>query len=166
MNTKTFLLIWIEQLLNWKLKKKLRTERNQKNNELEYTGSKGLKYGKYSFAEGKHPEEFYRGIRNGKLKYDLNEINLESFAEEVVRISLKLDNNTVKVSFFLRYRVRSVALPLPHRTVAFRIWPSFTFTDVVPYRNGEETVRYGNGNATVWQRHGVVEKLKLSLYKS
>ena len=50
------------------MEKKLRTERNQKNNELEYTGDNNLKFGKHSFADGKEPENFYWGIRSGKLQ--------------------------------------------------------------------------------------------------
>ena len=49
------------------VEKKLRSERNKKNNELEHTGSNGLKFGKHSFSEGKQPEDFYWGIRNSKL---------------------------------------------------------------------------------------------------
>ena len=50
------------------LEKKLRLERNQKNNELEHTGTNGLKYGKYVFVEGKQSEDFYWGIRNSKIQ--------------------------------------------------------------------------------------------------
>ena len=50
------------------LEKKLRAERNQKNSELEFTGTSGMKYGKFSFSDGKQPEEFYWGIRNSKLQ--------------------------------------------------------------------------------------------------
>ena len=50
------------------MEKKLKSERNKKNNELEHTGSSGLKFGKHSFFEGKQPEDFYWGIRNSKLQ--------------------------------------------------------------------------------------------------
>ena len=50
------------------IEKKLRLERNQKNSELEFNGSNGMKFGKFSFSQGKQPEDFYWGIRNSKLQ--------------------------------------------------------------------------------------------------
>ena len=50
------------------VEKKLRAERNHKNSELEHTNANGLKFGKFSFSEGKEPEDFYWGIRNAKLQ--------------------------------------------------------------------------------------------------
>jgi hypothetical protein len=47
--------------------KRLRTERNKKNDELEQMGPNGLKYGLYTFTDG-NESKFYWGIRNGKLK--------------------------------------------------------------------------------------------------
>ena len=50
------------------VEKKLRLERNQKNSELEHTGSNGMKFGKFTFTDGGQAENFYWGIRNAKLQ--------------------------------------------------------------------------------------------------
>jgi hypothetical protein len=49
------------------IEKRLRTERNDKNKSLSYTGPNGLKYGKQTLSDGSE-SKFYWGIRSGELK--------------------------------------------------------------------------------------------------
>ena len=50
------------------VEKKLRAERNQKNSELEHTCAKGMNFAKFTFSEGKQPEDFNWGIRITKIQ--------------------------------------------------------------------------------------------------